>query len=95
MKGLVRSLSACILLAYVVVHLLNHALVLVSLRAADAALELLPAVWRSWPATLLLGAACALARALEELNRTLAGQGEALLRGRERPLEVFVLPRLP
>jgi adenylate cyclase len=57
MRGLVRSVSACILLAYVVVHLLNHALALWSLQAADALLGLLSGVWRSWPATLLLGAA--------------------------------------
>lgn len=57
MKARIRSVSACILLAYVVVHLLNHALALWSLQAADAALVLLSGVWRSWPATLLLSAA--------------------------------------
>lgn len=57
MKALVRSVSACILLGYAMVHLLNHAMALWSLQAADAVLELLSAVWRSWPATLLLSAA--------------------------------------
>ena len=57
MKARIRSVSACILLAYVVVHLLNHALALWSLQAADALLALLSAVWRSWPATWLLSAA--------------------------------------
>jgi len=57
MKAHIRSVSACILLAYVIVHLLNHALALWSLQAADALLALLSGVWRSWPATLLLSAA--------------------------------------
>jgi adenylate cyclase len=52
-----RSLSAFVLLAYVITHLLNHALALVSLQAADALLETLSRVWRSPPATLLFGSA--------------------------------------
>lgn len=57
MRGALRSVSACILLAYVVAHLLNHALALVSLAAADALLARLSLVWRSWPATALLAGA--------------------------------------
>jgi adenylate cyclase len=52
-----RSISACVMLAYVITHLLNHALALVSLQTADALLELLSTVWRSWPATVLFGTA--------------------------------------
>ncbi|MFZ4650641.1 MAG: adenylate/guanylate cyclase domain-containing protein [Rubrivivax sp.] len=57
MRGRLRSVSACILLAYVVAHLLNHALALGSLAAADALLALLSRVWRSWPATVVLAGA--------------------------------------
>jgi adenylate cyclase len=57
MKARIRSISACMLLVYVVLHLGNHALALGSLDAADALLSLLSAVWRSWWATLLLSGA--------------------------------------
>jgi adenylate cyclase len=52
-----RSISACVMLAYVVTHLLNHALALVSLQAADALLDTLSRLWRSGPVTLLFGCA--------------------------------------
>ena len=57
MIGRLRSISGCLLLAYVVTHLSNHALALWSLRLADAWLEVLSRVWR-WPpmTTLLLSA---------------------------------------
>lgn len=49
-----RSLSGGVLLLYVVTHLANHALALWSLRLADAVLEVLSAVWRWPPVTVLL-----------------------------------------
>ena len=35
-----RSISACVMLAYVITHLLNHALALVSLQAGASLLRL-------------------------------------------------------
>ena len=52
--GRLRAVSGCLLLAYVVTHLSNHALGLWSLQAADAWLEILSAVWRWPPVTVLL-----------------------------------------
>ena len=52
--GRLRAVSGCVLLAYVVTHLSNHALGLWSLQAADAWLEILSAVWRWPPVTVLL-----------------------------------------
>lgn len=57
MIGRLRALSACVMLAYVVIHLANHALALVSLQAADALLGVLSRVWRSPAATWLLASA--------------------------------------
>ena len=57
LRGTLRSVSACIMLAYVVAHLLNHALALWSLAAADALLAVLSQLWRSWPLTVVLGGA--------------------------------------
>ena len=54
MIGRLRSVSGCVLLAYVVTHLSNHALALWSLSLADAGLEWLSAVWRWPPVTVLL-----------------------------------------
>jgi adenylate cyclase len=52
-----RAVSGCLLLAYVVTHLSNHALALWSLSLADAWLEVLSTVWRWPPVTALLLAA--------------------------------------
>ena len=49
-----RAVSGCLLLAYVVTHLSNHALALWSLRLADAWLDVLSTVWRWPPVTVLL-----------------------------------------
>lgn len=46
-----RLASGLVLLTYVATHLLNHALGLVSLAAAEAGRELFVAFWRSAPAT--------------------------------------------
>lgn len=47
----VRLASGLVLLAYVATHLLNHAVGLVSLRAAEAGREVFLALWRSLPGT--------------------------------------------
>src|SRR5262245_30152405 len=53
-----RLASGLILFAYVTVHLVDHALGLISLDTAETALRLAVAVWHSWPgAVLLYGAA--------------------------------------
>jgi adenylate cyclase len=57
--GRLRAVSGCVLLAYVVTHLSNHALGLWSLQAADAWLEILSTVWRWPPVTVLLSTALA------------------------------------
>ncbi|MEJ8812868.1 adenylate/guanylate cyclase domain-containing protein [Variovorax ureilyticus] len=55
-----RWASGCVLMAYVALHLLNHAMGLLSLQAAEAALHGIAAFWHSWPGTVLLyGAAIA------------------------------------
>lgn len=47
-------------MAYVALHLLNHAMGLVSLQAAEVTLHRIAAFWHSWPGTVLLyGAAIA------------------------------------
>ncbi len=54
---LVRRLrlgSGCLLWLYIATHLLNHALGLWSLAAAEQGLRMAIAVWHSWPGTLLL-----------------------------------------
>lgn len=50
----VRWFTGMVLMSYVAAHLGNHALGLVSLAAAEAAREVVHAMWRSPPATLLL-----------------------------------------
>lgn len=59
-----RWASGLVLMAYVTLHLLNHALGLVSLRVAEGALGPLRAFWHSWPGTLLLYGAVAVHLAL-------------------------------
>ncbi|WP_043117369.1 2Fe-2S iron-sulfur cluster-binding protein, partial [Pseudacidovorax intermedius] len=54
-----RWASGLVLMAYVTLHLLNHALGLVSLRVAEGALGPLRAFWHSWPGTVLLYGAVA------------------------------------
>lgn len=49
-----RSVSGLVLFAFVAMHLLNHALLLVSLRYAEESRALLAAPWRSLPGTALL-----------------------------------------
>ncbi len=49
-----RLASGLLLFAYVVLHLANHAVGLVSLAAAESALAALRAVWQSLPGSLLL-----------------------------------------
>lgn len=63
-----RWASGLILLGYVCCHLLNHAVGLVSLQAAEAVLAVARAVWHSTPGTLLLYGA-----ALTHLGLALAG----------------------
>jgi len=54
-----RLWSGIVLFAYATVHLLNHALVLASVQAADAVRSVLAALWHSLPGTALLyGAFC-------------------------------------
>lgn len=66
MASVRRLRLACglVLFAYLVLHLSNHALGLVSLQAAEAALALNQAIWRSPPGTLLLYGALLLHAAL-------------------------------
>jgi len=49
-----RLASGQVLWLYIACHFLNHALGLVSLGTAEAALKVAAAVWQSWPGTLLL-----------------------------------------
>ena len=49
-----RLWSGIVLFAYATVHLVNHALVLASLQAADATRSVLAALWHSLPGTALL-----------------------------------------
>lgn len=54
-----RWASGLVLMAYVTLHLANHALGLVSMHLAQQVLAPLRAFWHAWPGTLLLyGAAC-------------------------------------
>jgi adenylate cyclase len=50
----VRLAAALVLLTYVVLHFLNHALGLVSLAAMEAGRWWFTALWRSWPGVLAL-----------------------------------------
>ena len=54
-----RLLSGLVMFAYITIHLLNHALGLVSLSLAESGLGLAMTLWRSPPATLLLYGAAA------------------------------------
>lgn len=54
-----RLVSGLTLFVYVALHLLNHALGLVSIAAAERGLKVAVAVWHSWPGTLLLYGAAA------------------------------------
>jgi len=56
--------SGLVLFAYITTHLANHALGLVSVAAAERALEVAVAVWHSLPGTLLLYGAVAVHVAL-------------------------------
>jgi adenylate cyclase len=49
-----RLFSGLTLFVYVAAHLLNHALGLISIAAAEAGLLVAVLVWQSWPGTLLL-----------------------------------------
>ena len=51
--------SGGVLFAYIALHLVNHALGLVSLHVAEAGMEIAIAVWYSWPGTVLLYGAAA------------------------------------
>lgn len=54
-----RLASGQVLWFYIALHFLNHALGLISLDTAEAALKVAAAVWQSWPGTALLyGAFC-------------------------------------
>jgi adenylate cyclase len=55
-----RLLSGLVMFAYITVHLLNHALGIVSLALAESGLRLEMVFWRSLPATLLLYGAAAM-----------------------------------
>ncbi|WP_341704515.1 adenylate/guanylate cyclase domain-containing protein [Ferrovibrio sp.] len=52
--------SGLVLFTYLVLHLANHALGLVSLPAMEAGAALFKALWRSWPGTIALYTAAAL-----------------------------------
>ena len=54
-----RLLSGLVMFAYIAIHLVNHALGIVSLALAESGLRLALAFWRSPPATLLLYGAAA------------------------------------
>jgi adenylate cyclase len=49
-----RLASGLVLFAYILAHLVNHALGLISLDVAEAGLEIAVHVWYSWPGTVLL-----------------------------------------
>ena len=57
MLNRIRLYSGLVLLTFVCMHLFNHGLGLISFEAMDAALPFTTRPWRSWPGTLLLGAA--------------------------------------
>lgn len=50
----IRLLSGLILFAFVTSHFLNHSLGNISLAAMEAGREVFLAIWRNWPATILL-----------------------------------------
>jgi len=55
-----RLLSGLVMFAYIAIHMVNHALGIVSLALAEGGLRLALAFWRSLPATLLLYGAAAM-----------------------------------
>ena len=55
-----RLASGLVLFTYITAHLVNHALGLVSLDAAEGGLEIAIEVWGSWPGTVLLYGAFAI-----------------------------------
>ncbi len=57
MLGRLRLYSGLVLFAYLVSHLANHALGVISLEAMNAGLRFTVAPWRSMPGTVLLGGA--------------------------------------
>src|SRR5262245_34058462 len=59
-RGRLRLGSALVMLAFVVCHLTAHAFLLISFPAADAALNVLMAVWRTTFGTIVLLAAAAI-----------------------------------
>ena len=67
MIGRLRAVSGCVLLAYVVTHLSNHALGLWSLQAADTWLAALSSLWR-WPAVTALLSAALMVHAVAALH---------------------------
>ena len=54
-----RLASGLVLFAYILAHMINHALGLISLDVAEAGLEIAVHVWYSWPGTVLLYGAAA------------------------------------
>jgi adenylate cyclase len=54
-----RLLSGLVMFAYIAIHLINHALGIVSLALAESGLRLALILWRSLPATVLLYGAAA------------------------------------
>ena len=54
MVARLRLWSGIVLFAYATLHLINHAVVLASLAAADAVMRVAAAVWHSLPGTVLL-----------------------------------------
>jgi adenylate cyclase len=57
MLGRFRLYSGLVLFTYLVLHLANHALGLISLEAMNAGLAFTIAPWRTLPGTVLLGGA--------------------------------------
>jgi adenylate cyclase len=55
-----RLASGLVLFSYIVLHLTNHALGIISLHAAEAGMEIAVEVWYSWPGTVLLYGAAAI-----------------------------------
>jgi adenylate cyclase len=55
-----RQLSGLVMFAYIAMHLVNHALGIISLALAESGLRLALVFWRSPPATLLLYGAAAM-----------------------------------
>ena len=60
MRRSLRLASGLVLFTYITAHLINHALGLVSLKTAEAALEFAVEVWSSTPGTVLLYGAFAI-----------------------------------